>query len=147
METHALSENSRSQSRIELYRVRVYQLLHKSDRHDVLGLAIDGGITGLIILNVIAVILGTEHYFAINYARFLKNFEILSIVIFTIEYLLRVWCSTVEKRYRHRVSTRHIVSMAHKRNERQQQHTDEAEYLTHSNTSVTCDSGKYSLLY
>lgn len=112
METHALSENSRSQSRIELYRVRVYQLLHKSDRHDVLGLTIDGGITALIILNVIAVILGTEHYFAVNYARSLKNFEILSIVIFTVEYLLRVWCSTVEERYRHPIfgRLRYVIS-------------------------------------
>jgi voltage-gated potassium channel len=51
-------------------------------------------IVSLILLNVAAVILGTVESFAVSYHRLLLRFEIFSVVVFTIEYLLRLWVCT-----------------------------------------------------
>lgn len=59
----------------------------------------------LIILNVIAVILETvpsmhdEHHEKI----FFKYFDLVSVIIFSIEYILRVWSSNQEEKYKHSV--------------------------------------------
>jgi voltage-gated potassium channel len=54
----------------------------------------------LIIFNVLAVIFGTVESFAEKYEDFLINFEIISVVIFSIEYVLRIWSSTTNTKYK-----------------------------------------------
>jgi voltage-gated potassium channel len=52
----------------------------------------------LIIMNVIAVICGTFESVQIKYSKILDNFEIISVIIFSIEYLTRIcFCVTDEK--------------------------------------------------
>lgn len=55
----------------------------------------------LIILNVIAVMLETVKPIYASYKDFFDNFDWISVTIFTIEYVLRVWSSNHEEKYRH----------------------------------------------
>jgi len=59
----------------------------------------------LIILNVIAVILETIPSIHEDKAlmRFFDAFDLVSVIIFTIEYVLRVWSSNHEEKYKHSV--------------------------------------------
>lgn len=56
----------------------------------------------LIILNVIAVILETVKSIHDQYSEFFHYFDVISVIIFTIEYVLRVWSSNHEEKYKHR---------------------------------------------
>lgn len=57
-------------------------------------------IISLIILNVIAVILETVPSLHEEYADFFHYFDLVSVIIFTVEYILRVWSSNHEEKYR-----------------------------------------------
>lgn len=57
----------------------------------------------LIILNVIAVILETVTWLHKKYYNFFYYFDLVSVIIFTVEYLLRVWSSNHEEKYKHSV--------------------------------------------
>jgi len=73
---------------------------------------VNGFIIILIILNVIAVILETVHSIHESYKEFFRIFDLVSVIIFTIEYLLRVWSCTHHPKYSHSVYGRlkYIVS-------------------------------------
>lgn len=53
-------------------------------------------IDGLIILNVFIIILASYKGISIKYTSFLSFFEIFSVTVFSIEYLLRLWTSDLE---------------------------------------------------
>lgn len=55
----------------------------------------------LILLNLIAVILETEHDIYSRHQTFFHYFDLFSVIIFSIEYVLRVWSCTHDKKYRH----------------------------------------------
>lgn len=57
----------------------------------------------VIILNVIAVILETVQSLHTNYKDLFYYFDLVSVIIFTIEYVLRVWSSNHEEKYKHPV--------------------------------------------
>jgi voltage-gated potassium channel len=57
----------------------------------------------LIILNVIAVMLETVTSIHNRYETFFVIFDYVSVIIFTIEYVLRVWSSNHEEKYKHSV--------------------------------------------
>ena len=54
----------------------------------------------IISLNIIAFILETENDFYENYKLYFYWFEIISIGIFTIEYVLRIYTYIVENKYK-----------------------------------------------
>lgn len=54
-------------------------------------------IYGLIILNVITLILESYQELRVTYSDFFNYFELISVIIFTIEYLLRLWTSDLDK--------------------------------------------------
>ncbi|MBF4482568.1 potassium channel family protein [Dehalococcoides mccartyi] len=58
-------------------------------------------IISLICLNVLAVILGSVDTIARDYHTLLHSFEIFSVTVFSLEYILRVWSCTVEPKYSH----------------------------------------------
>lgn len=62
---------------------------------------LNGFIIVLIILNVTAVMLETVPAINDTYATFFKIFDLVSVIIFTVEYLLRVWSSNYDQRYSH----------------------------------------------
>ncbi len=55
----------------------------------------------LIILNVVAVMLETVAPIHTKYEAFFDYFDLISVIIFTIEYILRVWSSNHEEQYKH----------------------------------------------
>lgn len=55
----------------------------------------------LIILNIAAVMLETVPYIHEPYREFFRDFDLVSVIIFTIEYVLRVWSSNHDPRYGH----------------------------------------------
>ncbi len=56
-------------------------------------------IYGLIILNVIALILESYKELQIEFGKVFYWFEVFSVIIFTIEYLFRLWVSDLETKY------------------------------------------------
>ena len=60
----------------------------------------------LIILNVVAVMLETVQSIHNQYTEFCHYFDLVSVIIFTIEYVLRVWSSNHDPRYAHSVKGR-----------------------------------------
>lgn len=58
---------------------------------------------GLILLNVLAVILGTVSSIESLYGGVLWGFEIFSIVVFTAEYIIRIWSCVEEPQFHHPV--------------------------------------------
>ena len=60
----------------------------------------------LITLNVIAVILESVKWLAVPYETFFYNFELISVLIFTVEYLSRVWTCTENPKFSHPVKGR-----------------------------------------
>jgi voltage-gated potassium channel len=57
-------------------------------------------IVGLIVANIIAVILGSVERIENKYRNPLYLFELVSVVIFTIEYVLRIWACPENPKYR-----------------------------------------------
>lgn len=57
-------------------------------------------IISLIILNVIAVMLETVSSLHEKYADFFHYFDLVSVIIFSVEYVLRVWSSNHEEKYK-----------------------------------------------
>jgi len=82
---------------------RVYQILEIANPDDKISRIFDIFITLLISLNVIAVILETVNSISTKYSTFLRIFEIFSISIFTIEYILRLIVCAINKKFKHPV--------------------------------------------
>lgn len=80
--------------------VRTWQVLEENDPGDRLNRLVDGALLGLILLNVLASIVGTVPQVAACCSRGLSAFEWLSMLVFTAEYLARVWAAPVDPRYR-----------------------------------------------
>ncbi|HEX5706686.1 MAG TPA: ion transporter [Pyrinomonadaceae bacterium] len=81
---------------------RVYEIVEcptrKEDGRGALDY-FDFFIMALIVTNVIAVMVETVRWAAEDYARPLRAFEIFSVVVFSAEYLLRLWSCTADPRY------------------------------------------------
>jgi len=82
---------------------RIYALVEtvsyedlKKQKYD----AFDVFMVVLIVLNVISVILETVPNLYSQFGRAFRDFEIFSVAIFTIEYILRLWSCTVKEEYR-----------------------------------------------
>lgn len=80
----------------EQIRARTYAILERSDRTSRLGRIIDLSLIFLIAINVVAVIIETVQPIYEAYAPLFRAFNIFSVLVFTIEYALRVW-SSVER--------------------------------------------------
>jgi len=82
-------------------RKRMYEIMEAAIPGDVPSKVFDVFIVTLISLNVCAVVLQTVSDLRVQYAEFFTNFELLSLIIFTIEYVLRVTFCTADERYGH----------------------------------------------
>ena len=79
----------------------IFKMLEVTHHDDLLGKAFDNFMIALISLNVIAFAFETVYSISIPYKSYFNNFETFSVIIFTIEYCLRLWTSTLERQYRH----------------------------------------------
>ncbi|MFC3093869.1 ion transporter [Alteromonas sediminis] len=74
-------------------RKRVSELLEPQQRNDKLGDLVDFLLVVLIVTNVLAVMASTVNSIDAQYGQWLFAYEVFSVGIFTIEYVLRVWSS------------------------------------------------------
>lgn len=74
-------------------RLRTLQILDKGDENDLASLWCDRFITVLVLLNILAVVLESVASLQAAHAVFFEVFEEISLVLFSVEYVLRVWAS------------------------------------------------------
>ncbi len=72
-------------------RKTLYRVLERSNRADRAGRLVDIALIILISINVVSVTLETVDWIHQRYLTWFRFIEIISVAIFTIEYLLRVW--------------------------------------------------------
>ena len=70
---------------------RLYLMLEAGRANDRLARAFDIGICTRIVLNVAEVALGTVPEVADSHRLLLSRFEVFSVVVFTVEYIARMW--------------------------------------------------------
>ncbi len=85
---------------VEPLRRRTWELLEPADEGDDASRYFDLGIRALIALNVLAVILETVPSVRRTAGPALHVLELVSVAVFSVEYLLRVWSCTASDRYR-----------------------------------------------
>jgi len=81
-------------------RIRIRQILTGSKAHDRVSGFFNTFIVTLIVLNIVAFILQSEPASEQRYGGLLEAFEFLSMIIFTVEYLLRLSVCSTLRRYR-----------------------------------------------
>lgn len=84
-------------------KAKVHSILHPEIGDTKWDKIFNGFIIILILLNVTAVMLETVNTIHNAYEGFFKIFDTVSVLIFTVEYLLRVWSCTVHPQYKHPV--------------------------------------------
>ena len=87
-------------------KLRIYRIMEKGSGDDVASRVFDFVIMGLISLNVILVILETVTELADKYMFWFVWFEIFSVGIFTIEYVMRLVTCTASEDYAHPIRGR-----------------------------------------
>ena len=87
----------------ERLRTRIYNIVEATQPDDWRGQWFDYFIVALIITNVIAVILETVEGLHVAYSAFFTGFELFSVAVFTVEYLVRLWVvvDSPNENYRH----------------------------------------------
>ena len=87
----------------ESLRTRIYKIVESTHSDDLHGQWFDYFIVALIITNVIAVILETVEGLYVAYTEFFTGFELFSVAVFTVEYLVRLWVvvDSPNENYRH----------------------------------------------
>lgn len=83
------------------FKQHVYHKLNSGSGHSKWATKTDHFFAALITLNVIAVVLETVHDVYVTYGTLLQNFEVFSVCVFSVEYVLRLWTCTCDPRYRH----------------------------------------------
>ena len=78
---------------------RAWEIVSIAKPGDRVSRAFDLTILSLILLNVAAVIVGSVQAVADRYGRALDVFETFSVVVFTAEYLARLWSCVLDPRY------------------------------------------------
>lgn len=87
-------------------RKRIYEILTYSKENDSTGRAFSIFIVTLISLNVLALILESVKSIHALAPELFKTFEYISVFIFTIEYILRIWASVENPKFKNSVSGR-----------------------------------------
>jgi len=84
-------------------RKRAFEILDTGTKNDLLSRSVDIALIALISLNVLSVILETLPSLQNEYHTAFENFELVSVIIFSIEYLTRVWSAIekADKKYKH----------------------------------------------
>jgi voltage-gated potassium channel len=83
-------------------RKRTWEIVEAAKSGDRASRIFDIGILSLIFLNVIAVIIGSVQSVQERWGTALNLFEALSVIVFTVEYLARLWSCTSDPQFRGR---------------------------------------------
>ena len=79
-------------------KTRLYEILERAEEGDRASRAVDVFLVGLIILNVAVIIVETVEWMHVRFETEFRLFEIFSVAVFTLEYLLRLWVCTADER-------------------------------------------------
>ena len=82
------------------FRRLVYRVLVAPPPGDRAGRAVQILLIAIILLNVAAVMADTVNGVEAEFGRWLWGFEVFSVVLFTVEYLLRAWAAVEDARFR-----------------------------------------------
>jgi voltage-gated potassium channel len=85
---------------------RISEILEPESQGDIYCRGFNIFIIALIILNVFAVALETVQGISENYSQSFKIFEFFSMLVFSLEYVLRIWTAVVKEEYWHPVTGR-----------------------------------------
>lgn len=88
---------------MERLRRRVHEILTSHGPHDGLGRVVNGLLLLLIGANVVANVVETDREIAARAPGFFASFEAVSVAVFAVEYVLRLWAATVDPRFAHPV--------------------------------------------
>jgi len=83
---------------VTLSKKRIFEILSRSDGNDRTSAICDRVLSSLIVLNLVAVSLESVESLGIAYAAQFWAFEMLSVTVFGIEYLLRIWSASENKK-------------------------------------------------
>ncbi len=75
---------------------RIFQVIEKAETNDKTSKVFDATIIILIVINILAVILQSFQELSIRYDSFFTRLEFISVIIFTIEYILRISTSNLK---------------------------------------------------
>jgi len=94
-------------------RKSIYDVIESSDPEDWKGKWFDDFMIVLIVTNVVAVVLETVESLSVAYKTFFDVFELFSVAVFSIEYVLRIWTAveSEDNRFRPPVAGRVRYSM------------------------------------
>ena len=94
-------------------RKRIYDVIESPDPEDWKGKGFDNFMIVLIVTNVVAVVLETVESLSVAYKTFFDVFELFSVAVFSIEYVLRIWTAveSEDNRFRPPVAGRVRYSM------------------------------------
>ncbi|PPR35885.1 MAG: hypothetical protein CFH30_01285, partial [Alphaproteobacteria bacterium MarineAlpha8_Bin1] len=81
-----------------LYRKRIWSLLEPANENDKLSKIVDIFLVSLIFFNILSVILETVDVLYLSYKDYFQYFEIFSVIIFSIEYISRLWACVENKK-------------------------------------------------
>ena len=106
----------RSGQSVANVRRRIYEILERGSAGDRTSLLADRGLVALIVVNLAAVVLESVPWLAERYGIWFSLIEYASLVVFTVEYALRVWTAVEHAPHRHlpahRARLRYILSGA-----------------------------------
>jgi len=92
--------------RVRAVRQRVYGILERETPGDGSAVLVHRLLVALILCNVTGSIVDTVPWINAAYDRYFDAFESFSLVVFSIEYVLRVWAARENPLYRHRAAWR-----------------------------------------
>lgn len=93
-------------ARYHAAQLALYRLLEAVDSQNAYSKAVRGAILLLIAANVCAVILESSAEIERRWAETFQRFEVFSVFLFSVEYLVRLWVCVVDPRYKNPVSGR-----------------------------------------
>ena len=95
-----------ARSRLRELRKRVYQVLEQGPVGDRLSSAVDRFLVLLIVVNLLAAALESMPQYQTRYAALFALVEYFSLVVFTVEYGLRLWCAVEHGPHQHLAARR-----------------------------------------
>ncbi|MFQ5575098.1 MAG: ion transporter [Terriglobia bacterium] len=80
-------------------KTRIHEILELGSTEDLPSQVFDAFIISLILLNVVAVVFETVDTYSVPYRTYFRSFEVISVMIFSVEYGARLWTCTQDERF------------------------------------------------
>ena len=92
--------------KIDSVKKEVLKTINKAEEQNTVSAYFDMFIMGLIMINVVAIILETVPEYQQSYGSYFDQIELVSVIIFSVEYLIRLWTCTATEKYAHPIKGR-----------------------------------------